>query len=348
MSNAIIRIGHGSGGRLSQELIREVFLSRLGHVPLAALNDAALLDLPRDAATPSSLGPCPGTLAFTTDSYVVRPLCWPGGNIGRLSVCGTVNDLAVMGARPLWLSAGFILEEGLLISVLEEIVDAMASAAAEAGVAVVTGDTKVVHRGEADQLFVTTAGVGIVPQGRCLGGQHAVPGDVVIVSGYLGDHGMAVLSQREGLAFGGDIESDVAPLNSLVEQMFAASPDIHVLRDPTRGGLATTLNEISSQSAVSVWLREQAIPVRESVTVACEMLGYDPLYVANEGKLVAVVAPHAAEAVLDAMRAHPLGREAAAIGAVRQDQVPLVVLNTRLGGTRILGMLAGEMLPRIC
>jgi hydrogenase expression/formation protein HypE len=283
---------------------------------------------------------------------VVKPLFFPGGDIGRLAVSGTVNDLAVMGATPLWLAAAFVIEEGLPVATLQRVVASMRATAAEAGVTIVTGDTKVVEKGSADGLFVNTAGVGVVPDGVDISGANARPGDVVIVSGPIGDHGIAVVSQREGLAFQTTIESDVAPLNGLVaaivKSQSAITNPIHALRDPTRGGLATTLNEIARQSGVAIRLEEAAIPVRDGVRAACELLGYDPLYVANEGKLVAMVAPEAAEAVLAAMRQHPLGAEAAVIGTVAAEPAGRVLLRTRIGGTRLVDMLTGEMLPRIC
>jgi hydrogenase expression/formation protein HypE len=350
-----ILLAHGSGGKLSHELIATIFRPAFSNPALDALNDAAVL------AMSTFCGP--GTedwglrtggyrLAFTTDSYVVKPLFFPGGDIGRLAVSGTVNDLAVMGATPLWLAAAFVIEEGLPVATLQRVVASMRATAAEAGVTIVTGDTKVVEKGSADGLFVNTAGVGVVPAGVDISGANARPGDVVIVSGPIGDHGIAVVSQREGLAFQTTIESDVAPLNGLVAVISnlqsQISNHIHAMRDPTRGGLATTLNEIARQSGVAIRLEEAAIPVRDGVRAACELLGYDPLYVANEGKLVAVVAPEAAEAVLAAMRQHPLGAEAAVIGTVAAEPAGRVLLHTRIGGTRLVDMLTGEMLPRIC
>jgi len=375
-----ILLAHGSGGKLSHELIATVFRPAFSNPALDALNDAAVLAMSTVCA--------PGTadwglrtgdyrLAFTTDSYVVKPLFFPGGDIGRLAVSGTVNDLAVMGATPLWLAAAFVIEEGLPLATLQRVVASMRATAAEAGVAIVTGDTKVVEKGGADGLFVNTAGVGVVPEGVNISGANARPGDVVIVSGPIGDHGIAVVSQREGLAFQTTIESDVAPLNGLIAAMLTATGNlqpetancklqirnpkseirnpqsaicnpIHAMRDPTRGGLATTLNEIARQSGVAIRLEEAAIPVRDGVRAACELLGYDPLYVANEGKLVAVVAPEAAEAVLAAMRQHPLGAEATVIGTVAAEPVGRVLLRTRIGGMRLVDMLTGEMLPRIC
>jgi len=336
MSDDIILLAHGSGGLLSQELVEQVFLPHLGR-PAGALEDA----------TEIALGP--GRVVMTTDGYVVRPIAFPGGDIGKLAVCGTVNDLAMRGARPLYLTAAFIIEEGLPLEELDRIVASMAAAAAQAGVRVVAGDTKVVERGGVDRLFITTAGVGVVPEGVCISAAGARPGDVVLVSGAMGDHGLAIMTQREGLRFQSPLRSDCAPLNGLVADMLAAGGGaIHVLRDPTRGGLATALNELAAASEVSIAIDEDAVPVHDAVRVASELLGLDPLYAANEGKLIAIVAPEAAEAVLAAMRAHPLGAEAAAIGDVRAAERSRVVLRTPLGTHRLLDMLAGEQLPRIC
>jgi hydrogenase expression/formation protein HypE len=287
-------------------------------------------------------------VAFTTDSYVVKPLFFNGGDIGRLAVCGTVNDLAMVGATPLYLSAGFIIEEGLELDVLREVVASMRASAQEAVVEIVAGDTKVVEKGGADQLFINTAGLGLVPQGVDISASNARPGDLVIVSGAIGDHGIAVLSEREGLAFKTELESDVAPLNHLVAAMLQASPHIHVLRDPTRGGLGTSLNEIALQSQVGIAIEEHRIPVHDGVHAACEMLGYDPLYVANEGKLVAVIGREDVDQILEAMRAHPYAQEAAIIGEITAEPKGKVLLRTGIGGTRIVDMLAGEILPRIC
>ena len=335
-----IVLGHGSGGRLTHDLIRQVFLKAFDNPALAQGDDAACLDWPES-----------GRLALTTDGHIVSPLFFPGGDIGRLAVCGTVNDLAMMGAVPLWLTASFILEEGLSAETLRRIVESMRTAADEAGVSIVAGDTKVAERGKADGVFIHTTGVGRIPPGREVGGARARAGDVILVSGTLGDHGMAVLAARGGLDFAIDVASDMAPLNELVESMFAASEgsgELHVLRDPTRGGAATTLNEIARQSGVSMLLEEDAIPVRPAVASGCELLGFDPLYVANEGKLVAIVSPGAADDVLAAMRAHPLGRDANRIGVVQDGPAGRVGMRTRLGTTRVVDMLSGEMLPRIC
>ena len=334
VSDKII-LAHGSGGKLARDLIEKAFLQALSNPLLARLDDSAVFDFE-------------GRLAFTTDSYVVNPIFFPGGDIGRLAVCGTVNDLAMVGAVPLYLSLAFIIEEGLLQEDLARIVGSVQMAAGEAGVQIVTGDTKVVNRGSADKLFINTAGVGCVPEGVDISGSNARAGDKVLLSGIIGDHGIAVLSQREGLGFSTRLKSDCAPLNGLVAEMIKASPRIHSMRDPTRGGLATTLNEIASQSKVSIRIEEEKIPVREEVRGACEMLGLDPLYIANEGKLVAIVAPEDAEAVLKKMRRNTYGREAAIIGEVQAEHPGRVVMKTLLGASRIVDMLVGDPLPRIC
>jgi hydrogenase expression/formation protein HypE len=331
-----IILAHGSGGRLTHELIARVFASRFQNPILARLDDAAALDVPAGSR-----------LAFTTDSFVVSPLFFPGGDIGKLAVCGTVNDLAMVGAQPRYLSAGWIIEEGLPIADLERIADSMAAAAQEAGVQVVAGDTKVVNRGGADKLFINTAGIGFLPAARRISGDAARPGDVVILSGTMGDHGIAVMSQREGLSFSSALKSDCAPLNGLVEAMLAAG-EIHVLRDPTRGGVATTLNELAAQSKVGIEIEEERLPVRQEVRGACEMLGLDPLYVANEGKLLALLPERDVERVLQVMRAQRYGREATIIGRVVEAHLSRVVLRTILGLSRIVDMLVGEQLPRIC
>jgi len=328
-------MAHGSGGRLAHELVEKGFVSALSNPILDRLDDSAVFDLW-------------GKVAFTTDSYVVNPIFFPGGDIGRLAVCGTVNDLAMMGARPLYLSLALIIEEGLPREDLARVVESVQAAAAEAGVEIVTGDTKVVNRGGADGLFVNTAGVGVIPEGIDISGSGAQPGDKVIVSGTIGDHGITVLSQREGLSFSTTLQSDCAPLNGLVAEMLEVSRQVHALRDPTRGGLATTLNEIASQSQVSIRIDEVAVPASEEVLGACEMLGLDPLYVANEGKLVVAVAARDAEAVVERMRLHTYGRDAAVIGEVRQENPGRVVMRTRLGASRIVDMLVGDTLPRIC
>jgi hydrogenase expression/formation protein HypE len=333
-----ILMAHGSGGQLSHDLVEQVFLRHFHNPTLAHLDDAAVLPLP----TP---GP---RFALTTDSYVIRPLFFPGGDIGKLAVCGTVNDLAMRGAQPLYLTAGFILEEGLLLADLERIVASMAATAKTVGIQIVAGDTKVVERGSADGLFINTAGVGFVPEGVDVGGANAQPGDAVIVSGTMGDHGMAVMSQREGLTFSTPLVSDCAPLHGLVAALLRASSNVHCLRDPTRGGLATALNELARQSGVGIEIEEGRIAVRDAVRAMCELLGLDPLYVANEGKLVALVAPEDAEKALAALRAHEYGAEAAIVGRVTAEHSGRVVLRTALGARRIVDMLVGEQLPRIC
>lgn len=334
-----IVLGHGSGGLLSAELLRDVFLPLFSNPVLDRMDDQAVVDIG-------------GTrVAFTTDSFVVQPLFFPGGDIGSLAVHGTVNDLAMGGARPLFLSAGFILEEGFSTEALRRIAASMAQAAAAAGVSIVTGDTKVVERGKGDGLFINTTGIGIVPEGVRLSASQARPGDRVILSGPIGDHGIAILAKREGLEFDTEILSDSAALHNLVASMLAAcagTSAIRCLRDPTRGGVSSSLNEIAGQSGVSIQIEETAIPVRDEVKGACELLGLDPLYVANEGKLLAIVAPGAAESIVEAMRRDPRGTEAAIIGTVGEAGAGLVTMRTAFGSTRIVDMLAGEQLPRIC
>lgn len=330
-----ILLAHGAGGRLSHDLIEHTLLPVLGHGPCDRLDDSAVFQIS-------------GSIAFTTDSYVISPLFFPGGDIGRLAVCGTVNDLAMSGASPLYLSLSFIIEEGLPLATLRTIVKSVRSAADEAGVSIVTGDTKVVSRGQADGLFITTSGVGTVSQGLDISGGNGRPGDKVLISGSIGEHGIAIVSQREGLAFCTDLVSDCAPLNWLVADLLSTSRDIHCLRDPTRGGLATTLNELASQSGVGIAIEEEHLPVSATVTAACEMLGLDPLYVANEGKLVAVVDPSKAEALLATMKRSPYGRDAALIGELTTDHPGRVTMKTTLGPSRIIDMLSGEPLPRIC
>ncbi len=330
-----ILLAHGSGGKLAHELVEKSFVKAFANPFLAKLDDSAVIDLS-------------GRLAFTTDSYVVSPIFFPGGDIGKLAVCGTVNDLAMSGAKPLYLSLAFIIEEGLPQGELNQIVESAQKAAQEAEVKIVTGDTKVVHRGSADKLFINTAGVGIIAEGVDISGSNARPGDKVILSGTIGDHGIAVLSQREGLSFSTQLEGDCAPLGSLVAEMLAASPNIHCLRDPTRGGLATSLNELAKQSKVGIRIEEEKIPVREEVLAACEMLGFDPLYIANEGKLVAIVPAEDTDKVLGAMRGNHYGKSAAIIGEVRGEHPGRVVMKTCLGASRIVDMLVGDLLPRIC
>jgi hydrogenase expression/formation protein HypE len=331
-----IVLGHGSGGKLTAELIQKIFLPAFYNDTLARLDDQAVLDFNGSR------------IAFTTDAFVVTPIFFPGGDIGRLAIHGTVNDLAMSGAKPLYIAAAFILEEGLSTEELRRVVDSMRNAAHEAGVQLVTGDTKVVNRGKGDKIFITTTGLGIIDRPLKLSAQRARPGDAVILSGTIGDHGMAIMSQRENLAFEGVIESDTAPLHSLVSAMLDAGENIHCLRDPTRGGVATTLNEIAASSKVGMEIDEKQIPVREAVQGACEILGLDPLYVANEGKLLAVAPAHIADAIVSRMRAHPLGRDARVIGAVVEDHPGMVLMKTGIGGTRVVDVLFGEQLPRIC
>jgi hydrogenase expression/formation protein HypE len=331
-----VELSHGGGGRAMMQLIAELFARHLGNEYLAQGNDGALLP------------PADGRLVLSTDSHVVTPLFFPGGDIGSLAVYGTVNDVAVMGAEPRYLTAGFILEEGFALAELDRVVASMAEAARRAGVSLVAGDTKVVEQGKGDGLYITTTGVGVLPDGLTLSGDRARPGDVVLLSGSIGDHGMAIMSQREHLAFDAPIMSDSAPLNGLTAAMLASGAELRLMRDPTRGGLAATLNEIARQSGVGIHLDEAAIPVKPEVEAACELLGLDPLNVANEGKLVAVCAERDAERLLAVMRAHPLGRAAARIGRVVEDERHFVQMQTRLGGRRMVDWLAGEQLPRIC
>jgi len=332
-----VDMAHGAGGRAMAQLIDELFVRHLGNEWLAQGDDGAVLPAPGA-----------GRLVMATDSHVVSPLFFPGGDIGCLSVHGTINDVAVMGATPLWLSAAFILEEGFPLADLARIVESMAAAAKAAGVPIVTGDTKVVERGKGDGVFITTTGVGIVPAGRELSGCRARPGDVIVLSGTLGDHGMAIMAGRESLGFESPIVSDTAALHGLIAAMLASGAELRVLRDPTRGGLATTLNEIARQSGVGMMLQEKALPVSPPVAAACEFLGLDPLYVANEGKLVAICAANDAESLLAAMRAHPLGTHAAIIGSVHEDPHHFVQMTTAFGGRRIVDWLTGDQLPRIC
>ncbi len=336
MKSKRIQMDHGAGGRASHDLVANTFMPALANPILAELNDSALLDFQGVR------------LAMSTDSYVVDPIFFPGGDIGSLAVHGTVNDLAMRGAQPSYLSVGFILEEGLELTELERLLTSMATAAQEAMVQVVAADTKVVERGKADRIFINTAGVGVIPAGVDVAGQNAKPGDLVLINGPMGDHGIAVLSTREGLSFQTKIESDSAPLNGLVSAMLEVSRNIHVLRDPTRGGVATALNEVAKQSGVGIRLEESSLPVRPQVNAACEMLGLDPLYVANEGKVLVLVPSEDAELVLDSMRQHPLGKDGCIIGEVVSDYPGRVVLQTGIGGRRIVDMLSGEQLPRIC
>ena len=330
-----ILLAHGSGGKLSHELVEKTFLPFLANPALNKLDDSAIFE-------------ASGRLAFTTDGYVVNPIFFAGGDIGKLAVCGTVNDLAMNGAKPLYLSLSAIIEEGLLLRELEQIVQSIKKAAEEAGVSIIAGDTKVVNRGQADRLFITTSGVGMIPPGVDISGANARVGDKVLLSGTIGDHGMAIMSQREGLQFSTTLRSDCAPLNKLVSQMLEVSSGIHCMRDPTRGGLATTLNELARQSQVGIVIEEDRIPVKEEVKAACELLGLDPIYVANEGKLVAIVDPADAGKILARMRKNRYGRDAAIIGEVTSKHPGKVVMKTKLGPSRIVDMLTGELLPRIC
>lgn len=339
MQNDIILLGHGSGGKLSHQLLDGLIIPTLSGTALKDQNDAAVLAIP----------PGEGRLAFTTDSYVVDPLFFPGGNIGDLAINGTVNDLAMSGARPLAISVGLILEEGLPIADLKLILQSMRKAAKAADVAIVTGDTKVVPRGKADRIFINTAGIGIVEHGITLGGSQARAGDKVLINGTIGDHGMAILSRRENLEIEADICSDSAPLHDLVADILAAGGhSVHVLRDPTRGGVATTLKEIALQSQVEIILEEKHLPCRREVHGICRLLGLDPLYVANEGKLLCVVAENKAADVLHAMKKHPLGHQACFIGEIQGSNFGRVTLRTAIGGLRSVDMLTGEQLPRIC
>ncbi len=335
-------LGHGGGGLLTADLIQRLFVPAFGNEVLAALEDQATVRLGSDNGVKAP------RLAITTDSFVVRPIFFPGGDIGRLAVHGTVNDLAVGGARPLYLAAAFILEEGLALGDLRRIVASMRAACDEAGVALVTGDTKVVDRGKGDQIFITTTGIGIVPEGRSLSIRAARPGDRIIVSGTIGDHGIAIMSVREGIEFETVLESDSAPLTDLVRLMLDACPAIRAMRDPTRGGVSSALNELAEASQVGVTLREASIPIRPEVRGACELLGLDPLYVANEGKLVAVVPPEDADRLVSVMRAHRLGHDAAIIGEVVAEHPGMVTMRSLVGGERVVMLLSGEQLPRIC
>lgn len=328
-------LGHGSGGTLSHDLLRRLFLPELGRAAPRALDDSAVVTIDGER------------FALTTDSHVVSPLFFPGGDIGRLAICGTVNDLAMVSATPIALTCGFVIEEGLSFDVLQRVVASMKEAANEAGVYIAAGDTKVVQKGGADKLFINTSGIGKVSEGIDISGANAREGDVVIVSGTIGDHGIAVLSAREDLGFETTLESDVAPLNHLVKAMMDAG-EVHVLRDPTRGGLATSLVEISEQSNATIEIEEERLPVKPAVRAACEMLGFDPLLIANEGKLVAFVKENDAEKILDSMKKTKYGEDAAVIGKVIGEGKPQVRLRTSIGGTRLVEMLPGEMLPRIC
>jgi len=333
--NEVILLAHGSGGKLSHDLVEKKFLPFLANPVLNKLDDSAIFE-------------ASGHLAFTTDSYVVNPIFFPGGDIGKLAVCGTVNDLAMSGAKPLYLSLSAIIEEGFPLGELEQIMQSIKATTEEAEVKIITGDTKVVNRGQADKIFINTSGIGIIPPGIDIAGANAKTGDKVILSGTIGDHGIAIMSQREGLKFSISIGSDCCPLSKLVSEMLDASPIIHCLRDPTRGGLATTLNEFARQSNVGIVIEEDKVPIKEGVRAACELLGFDPIYVANEGKLVAIVDPCEAEKVLVRMRQNKYGKDAAIIGEVVNDHPRRVIMKTKLGPSRIVDMLSGELLPRIC
>jgi len=336
-----INLAHGSGGKAMRDLIEDVFVGAFDNPMLAAMEDQAVFPL-------ADLARYGNRLAFTTDTFVVDPLFFPGGDIGTLAVAGTVNDLAMSGATPLFLSCGMVLEEGLAADDLRRVVASMKRTAEQAGVSIVTGDTKVVERGAADKLFINTAGVGVVPEGVNISARNAHVGDMVIINGHLGDHGTAILIARNQLGVECDVASDCQPLGGLVAAMIAACPDIHCLRDATRGGVATVLNEFAESSDIAIRIHESALPIREEVKGACEILGLDPLYLANEGKLVAIVPGDRADQVLSAMRAHPAGRDAAIIGEVTEAPAGVVVLHTLFGGQRIVDMLVGEQLPRIC
>ncbi|RJP39759.1 MAG: hydrogenase expression/formation protein HypE [Desulfobacteraceae bacterium] len=336
MEKSKILLDHGGGGRLSRDLISAMMLPAFDNPILARMDDGAQLEI--DGRR----------MAFSTDGYVVDPIFFPGGDIGSLAVYGTVNDIAMCGAVPLYLSAGLIIEEGFPAADLEKIIKSMGLAAQTAGVSVVTGDTKVVPRGAADKIFIHTSGIGLIPEGVHVGAHLARPGDRIILSGAIADHGMTILAQRQSLGFDGPLTSDSAPLNHMVQAMLAASKEIHVLRDPTRGGVGTALNEIALSSTIGIRIIEKRIPIQKSVRALCEILGFDPLYVANEGKLLAFAPPDQAAAVLAAIRTHPLGRDAVVIGEVVDDHPGIVVLETLIGGERIIDMPLGEQLPRIC
>lgn len=336
-SHDTIQLSHGSGGKMMNNLISKLFLWAFENPYLNKLDDQAVLEINGQR------------LAFSTDSFVVDPIFFPGGNIGELAVNGTVNDVCMSGAKPLFLSAGFIIEEGFSLEELKQIVESIRAAAAQAGVVIATGDTKVVNRGKGDKLFINTTGIGLIEHKFVISSTNLQPGDILILSGSIADHGMAILSRREGLSFDSPIESDTAPLNGLVEKILNVGGDsIHAMRDPTRGGLAATLNEFAAASQVRIRIKEDRLLIKAPVAGACEILGLDPLYVANEGKLVVAVAPVKADVVLKAMQAHPLGRDAVIIGDVIDDKQGLVIMQTRIGGWRIVDMLVGEQLPRIC
>jgi len=340
--NERIVLGHGSGGKMSYELISKVFLPSFNNPILITGDDAGLITILKEVSNEDI------RLAISTDSHVVMPLFFPGGDIGRLAICGTVNDISMLGATPLYMTAGFVLEEGLEMETLHKVVESMRVAAAEANIQIIAGDTKVVQNGKADGIYINTTGIGLIPAGINISGTNAKPGDIVIVSGTIGDHGIAVLAARGELNFKVEIKSDVAPLNGLVATMLNATKEIHVLRDPTRGGLATSLNEIALQSHVGIMIYEDTIPIKPAVEAACEMLGFDSLYVANEGKLIVIVDKSIADSLLSVMKEHPLGTDAAIIGTVTERPDTHVLLKTTFGTTRMIDMMSGEMLPRIC
>lgn len=331
-----ILLDHGSGGKASHSLIADLLVPEFKNPILAQLDDGAILDIEGKR------------LAFSTDTYVVDPIFFPGGNIGLLAVNGTVNDLAMCGATPLYLSAGLIIEEGFSMGDLKTVLKGMKEASKKAAVLIVTGDTKVVPRGAADKIFINTTGIGLIPEGTNISGHNARPGDKVIISGTIADHGITVLTQRESMTFESPLQSDTAPLNHMVREMIAASDEIHALRDPTRGGVGTSLNEIATQSNVGIKIYEESLPIRDEVVGICELLGFDPLYVGNEGKLLAFVGPNHAEKVLETIKAAEYGKDASIIGEVVTDSPGKVFMKTHIGGTRIVDMLTGEQIPRIC
>ena len=334
-----IVMGHGSGGKMSQELIHQVFQSEFTSDALLAGNDFAYLADPEFNYA---------RIVTSVDAHIVSPLFFPGGDIGNLAICGTVNDVAVAGAVPKFITAAFILEEGLDVATLQKVVRSMKQSAEEAGVEIVSGDTKVVEKGKADGVFITTTGIGYIPDGRTIHGANAQPGDKIIISGNIGDHGIAVLAARGDLGFETGVQSDVAPLNHMIETLLEAAPNVHVLRDPTRGGLATTLNEIAVQSNIGMLIDETKIPIQQAVQAASDMLGFDPLYIANEGKLIIIVPKNECQAALTAIQSTKYGKNAVIIGEVTADHPKRVLLQTYIGGTRILDVMSGEMLPRIC
>lgn len=336
MTQDKILLDHGSGGKISHSMFSELILPLFDNETLKQQDDGAVFEIKE------------GRLAFSTDSYVVDPIFFPGGNIGDLAVNGTVNDISMCGARPLYISVGLIIEEGLPVSDLKVVLETMAHAAKKAGVKIVTGDTKVVPRGKADKIFINTSGIGVIPEGINVSGSNARPGDKVIISGTIADHGITILSTREGLKFDSDIRTDSAPLNGMVQALVNSDCELHVLRDPTRGGLGTTLNEIAVQSNVGITINEQSLPVTGPVKGTCELLGFDPLYIANEGKLIAFVSPEDADKALEIIRADEFGKDAVIIGAVTDQKPGKVFLQTGIGGMRLVDMLVGEQLPRIC